>query len=84
MTETNAVTVGIDGKDFKKRPSSCGKPTPLFDLKIVDEASRTRASACDLCCVLIKTAFPLAQLRPTNDKAPCSVASRVVACHRLG
>ena len=47
MTETNAVTVGIDGKDFKKRPSSCGKPTPLFDLKIVDEASRTRASACD-------------------------------------
>ena len=37
MTETNAITVSIGGKEYLDRPGSCGKPNHMWDLRVLDE-----------------------------------------------
>jgi long-chain acyl-CoA synthetase len=37
MTETNAIGVGISGKDYLARPTSSGRCSAVLDIRIVDE-----------------------------------------------
>ena len=41
MTETNAITVSIGGKEYLDRPGSCGKPNHMWDLRVLDEVGLT-------------------------------------------
>jgi len=38
LTETSAGVISIGGPDYVARPQSCGRPNPLTDVKVVDEA----------------------------------------------
>lgn len=38
MTETTATVTGHSAEDYLNRPTSCGPPVPVSDLKIMDEA----------------------------------------------
>lgn len=38
MTETTATVTGHAAEDYLNRPTSCGPPVPVSDLKIMDEA----------------------------------------------
>lgn len=40
MTETNAITVSISGKEYRARPDSCGKPNHLWTLRILSEEGK--------------------------------------------
>ena len=40
MTETNAIGTGIGGQDYLDRPSSCGRPAAVLDLRVVGEDGR--------------------------------------------
>ncbi|PFH52707.1 hypothetical protein AMATHDRAFT_73844 [Amanita thiersii Skay4041] len=36
LTETNSVAVGFGGEDYIARPTSCGLPTPVNDVKVMN------------------------------------------------
>ncbi|RDB22581.1 2-succinylbenzoate--CoA ligase [Hypsizygus marmoreus] len=36
LTETNSVAVGVAGHDYTSRPTTCGLPTPINDIMIID------------------------------------------------
>ncbi|SGY68549.1 BQ5605_C004g02897 [Microbotryum silenes-dioicae] len=39
LTETNSVATSVAGEEYVKRPTSCGLPTPVTRLKIIDPAT---------------------------------------------
>ncbi|SCV72538.1 BQ2448_4075 [Microbotryum intermedium] len=39
LTETNSVATSVAGEEYAKRPTSCGLPTPVTRLRIIDPAT---------------------------------------------
>ncbi|GAA5863970.1 hypothetical protein JCM8547_005298 [Rhodosporidiobolus lusitaniae] len=45
LTETNSVTTGLVAEDYYARPTSCGLPPPVIEVKIIDPSAPQPASS---------------------------------------